>query len=64
MFMSSLDGADPKEFEVIPEMSSSNLDAVSGPGSRDGFQGLNLTEPGWGIKMRAVVRKEKNICLI
>ena len=51
--MSTLDGADLKKFEAVPEVSSSYLGAVSGPGSRDGFQGLDLTEPSWGVKMRA-----------
>ena len=62
--MPPLDGADPENFEAIPEMPPSDLDAVSGPGSRDGFQGLDLAEPGWGVKMRAVVRKGKYICSI
>ena len=62
--MPSLDEADPEMFKGVPEVASSYLDAVSGPGSRDGFQGLNLTEPGWGVEMRAVVRKGKYICPI
>ena len=60
--MSPLDGADPKKFEAVPEVSSSHMGAVSGPGSRDSFQGLDLTEPGWGVKMRVVVCKGKYIC--
>ena len=62
--MPPLDGADPEKFEAIPEMLPSDLDAVSGPGSRDGFQGLDLAEPGWGVEMRVVVRKGKYICSI
>ena len=46
MFMSSLDGADPEELDPVPEVPTSYLDAVSGPGSWDGLQGLNLVEPG------------------
>ena len=62
--MSPLDGADPKELEVVPETFPSDLDAMSGPCSWDGFQGLDLTEPGWGVKMRAVVGKGKYISSI
>ena len=49
--MSPLGGADPKELEAFPEMSSSDLDAMSGPCSWDGFQGLDLAEPGGGVQM-------------
>ena len=47
--MSSLDEADPEEFESVPEVHFSNLDAVSGPSSGDGFQRLDFVIPGGGI---------------
>ena len=59
--MSSLDGADPKKFGAVPEVSPSYLDAVSGPGSWDGFQGLNLAEPGGGVQMRTIICEGNDI---
>ena len=53
--MSSLDGADPEEFESVPGVPFSNLDAVSGPSSGDGFQRLDFIVPGWGIEMRTII---------
>ena len=62
--MSSLDGANPEELDPVLEVPVLDLDAVSGPGPWDGFQGLDLAEPGLGVKVRAVVRKGKYICPI
>ena len=44
--MSSLDGADPEELDLVPEVPTLYLDAVPGPGSWDGLQGLDLVEAG------------------
>ena len=62
--MSSLDGTDPEKFEAVPEVSCYYLDAVSGPGSRDSFQGLNLTEPRGGVQMRIIIGEGKDVGLV
>ena len=42
-------------------MLPSDLNAVSSPGYRDGFQGLNLIEPGWGVEVGAVICQGKYV---
>ena len=47
--MPLLDGADPKQFEAIPDVLPLDLEAVSGPGSGYGFQGFNLAKLDRGV---------------
>ena len=47
--MSPLDGANPEQFEAIPEMFPLDLGAMSGPGSGYGFKGFNLVKLGRGV---------------
>ena len=47
--MPSLDGADPKQFEAIPDMLPLDLEAVSSPGSGYGFKGFDFVKFGRGV---------------